>query len=117
MRKMIDKRTKYILFSFFLIFFLVLGFIIIRHNLQSDAYKVVTFKVSDGWGYKIKVQNKDCFYQPFIPGIAGKKAFPDERTANKAGNLVIQKLKNHELPYLTKEDINKIGLDNLGNSD
>jgi len=117
MRKMIEKRIKWILLSFFLLSLFILGFIIISHNLPSGVYKVETFKVSDGWGYRIKLRNKDYLYQPFIPGIPGKKAFPDKKTAARAGNLVVQKLRNQQLPTLTKEDINKIGLDNLGNSD
>jgi hypothetical protein len=115
--KKIDRRSTYILLSLFFFIILFLGFIIFQLTLSTDVYKVETFKVSDGWGYKIKIKNRDFIYQPFIPGIAGGKAFPDKKTATRAGNLVKKKLESHKLPSLTKEDIKKIGLDNLGNSD
>lgn len=53
--------------------------------------------------------------QPFIPVIPGKKAFPDRKTAAKAGRLVRERMMNKEIPALKKEDLNEIGLDNSGN--
>jgi energy-coupling factor transporter transmembrane protein EcfT len=114
--KKINKRFLRILLPLFLILFLLLGFVIIQFTQPFGIYKVETFRISDGWGYRVKIDNKDFIYQPFIPGIPGKKTFPDKKTAARAGNIVKKKLINHKVPNLTKEDIHKIGIDNLGNS-
>jgi hypothetical protein len=76
---------------------------------------VKTYKVSDGWGYQIIIKEKVLIDQPFIPGLPGKKAFPDKKSAARTGKIVLERLINHQSPTITKEDFKEIGLDSSGN--
>jgi hypothetical protein len=112
----IDKSKGRILY---LLLFIVLLFLLVYSIFQftspSDSIMVKTYKISDGWGYKIIIKDKVFINQPFIPVLPGKNAFPDKKSALKAGKIVKEKLINHQRPSLTKEDIKEIGLDSLGN--
>jgi hypothetical protein len=113
--KQTDKRKwriQYPLFFILLSAFLV--YTIIHRTSASDQVKVKTYQVSEGWGYRIIIKDKVFIDQPFIPVLPGKKAFPDKKSAFKAGNIVKQKLISRKLPALTKEDIEELGLDSLG---
>ncbi len=78
--------------------------------LNKPAYKVELFKVDNGWGYEIELAGETYIHQPFIPSIQSIKPFPSKKLAKKTAYLVIKKLKHGELPTLTIEDINNLGL-------
>ena len=80
----------------------------LKINGSISNIQVKTFSVSDGWGYRIQVNNKNYIEQPFIPG-ENKKPFPSQKMAFKAGKLVKDKLKRKIAPNLTHEDLVKIG--------
>jgi hypothetical protein len=86
------------------------------HTRKSDVLNIETFRVSGGWGYNVLAGERIFIYQPFIPGIPGKKPFPDKKSALVAARMVKSKLKQGKIPSLTREDIMKSGLDSLGNS-
>lgn len=74
-------------------------------------YQLQIFKTSESeWGYLIHTNNKTLIYQEHIPCIAGKKAFMSERDAKKTGELVIQKVKNGQLPTINIADLKKLGI-------
>jgi hypothetical protein len=107
-----DKRKWRILYPLFFILFLSwLAYTIIHHTPQAGKVKIRTYQVQEGWGYRILLKDKVYIDQPFIPVVQGKVAFPDKRSAHRAAKLVKQKLVNHKLPALTKEDLKKLGLD------
>jgi len=113
---MIDKSKGRILYPLlFAIFSIVILYCSFQYFSPSDNYKVKTVEVSDGWGYQILRNDTVIINQPFIPVLAGKRVFPDKKSALKAGTIVKDRLNNHQLPALTKEDIEKIGLDGSGN--
>jgi hypothetical protein len=112
-----DKRKWRILYPLFFVFFSAFIVYAITHQAtQSGKIKVRTYQVSEGWGYQVIVKDKVYIDQPFIPVLQGKKAFPDRKSASRAGNMVKQKLLNRELPALTGEDLKHLGLDTLENS-
>ena len=111
-----DKRKWRILYPLFFILFLSWLAYIIIHNTSQAGIKVRTYQVQEGWGYQILLKDKVYIDQPFIPVLQGKAAFPDKRSAHRAGKLVKQKLVNHKLPALTKEDLKMLGLDDLENT-
>lgn len=78
------------------------------HGTRLVGMQVETFRISDGWGYQIRVNKKVYIYQPFIPG-QNKKPFPSKGIAKKAGQLVEKKLKQGVTPNLTVEELQKIG--------
>lgn len=111
-----DKRKWRILYPLFFILFLSWLAYTIFHNTSQAGIKVRTYQVQEGWGYQILLKDKVYIDQPFIPVLQGKVAFPDKRSAHQAGKLVKQKLVNHKLPTLTKEDLKTLELDNLENT-
>jgi len=74
-------------------------------QLDSQAYKI-----GDGWGYTITLGKEIYIKQPMIPVIQGIKTFASEADALKVANLVISKLKNHQLPALTAEELQSMGI-------
>jgi len=116
--KKTDNRKWRILYPlFFILFSSWLVYTIVHQASQAGKVKVRTYQVQEGWGYQILLKDKVYIDQPFIPVLQGKVAFPDKRSAHRAGKLVKQKLVDHKLPALTKEDLKKLGLDNLENID
>jgi hypothetical protein len=65
------------------------------------------FQTEIGWGYKILVNNKTYINQPFIPVIPERKGFATREMAEKTGQIVVEKLKNHEKPIITVDDLKK----------
>jgi hypothetical protein len=110
----INRLHKFIL-PLVLVVLIGLAFLFKQHS-SPVAFQVKTFRVTGGWGYAVDVKGKNFIYQPFIPGLTGNKPFPDKNTARKAGNLVMTRLEKGQLPSLSKEDIQSLGLDSLGNA-
>jgi len=101
--RMIDKKKS-------LIFALFLVIIVVTITLagRGHFYKVALFKSEDGWGYDILVKDKAYIHQPYMPAVEGQVPFRDKRSAKKTGRLVVKKIRNHELPAVTKEEIESI---------
>jgi hypothetical protein len=90
---------------------------IASHYHVSGHLKAEVYRVAGGWGYRVIAGDRIYIDQPFIPGMQGKKPFPDSKSALKAANTVKSKLIHHKRPALTREDLIKAGIDSLGNSD
>lgn len=71
----------------------------------SDPLYVETYRISGGWGYKILLDDRVYIDQPFVPGLPGKKPFPDRRSALQAGKMVRTRLAQGRIPRLTREDL------------
>jgi hypothetical protein len=94
----------------------ILGLIIYRtwiYTPATDTLKVIPFRVSGGWGYDVAVKGKTYIHQPFVPGIRGRRPFPDRKTALKAGKMMKAKMMTGRVPALTPEDLVKIGIDTI----
>jgi hypothetical protein len=109
------KRNRLLLLSLAIA---VLSLIAYRVFLSpsTETLNVKTFRVSGGWGYQISIHQRLYIYQPFIPAIPGKKPFPSRMTALRAAKTVKAKLLQGQRPDLTIDEIMKIGVDSLGNS-
>jgi hypothetical protein len=110
------KGYRLLFISIAIVLLSVVAYQVFFHARTSDTLKIETFRVSGGWGYNIVTRGRVFIYQPFIPGIPGKKPFPDRKSALGAAKMVKSKLEQGKLPSLTPEDILKTGLDSLGNS-
>lgn len=51
-----------------------------------------------GFGYDISVNGKLLVHQPNVPVVTGNKGFPTEESARKMAKLVIQKIKDNQIP-------------------
>lgn len=67
--------------------------------------RVQTFKTPGGWAYSIFLGEKEFIRQLYIPCIQGTIPFETDTQAMKAGTLVLNKLKNHEVPALTLKEL------------
>ena len=68
------------------------------------------FKTGDGWGYTITVDNKIFIKQSIIPCIAGEKSFASKADAEKVAGLVLNKIKTHQKPSISKSELEKLGI-------
>jgi predicted glutamine amidotransferase len=73
-------------------------------------YDLKVFKHEEGWGYEILRNNKPFIYQEYIPAIEGNKVFADSRSAKKTGKLVLSKLQHHQLPVVSVEELQQLGV-------
>jgi hypothetical protein len=97
--------NKKILAGFSILLTLIIGIVIANPWAQ---YKVKLFESGSGWGYDIMAGRKPYIHQPFIPVIEGEVPFNDKRSARKTGRLVIQKLRKHHSPALTREELESL---------
>jgi hypothetical protein len=72
---------------------------------DSSAARVQTFKTQGGWAYSIFLGKKEFIRQLYIPCIQGQIPFETDAQALKAGTLVLNKLKNHEIPSLNQKEL------------
>lgn len=70
---------------------------------ENDTLK--SFKVNNGWGYSITMNNKTIIKQTVIPTISNEKSFKSEEDALKVGNLVLGRIKQHVSPTVLKKDL------------
>ena len=75
----------------------------------ETEYTLETFQTGEnGWGYKIRKDNKLIIKQDLIPAIENRVAFKSEADAHKTGNLVIEKFKKNQLPTLSRSDLEQL---------
>jgi hypothetical protein len=102
---MIKKFKGYFLIAFIM-------FLVSCHNntsIKSDL-NINVFKINNGWGYKINIKNKTIIYQPCIPVITGNEAFHSKSDALKAGEIVLYKITQGQLPVLTRQELINAGI-------
>lgn len=78
------------------------------------ANSKITYKIipaaNKTWCYDILADGKMMIHQPSAPGLPGNEGFKTKAAAQKVADLVIQKIKNGEMPpSITKEEMQKIG--------
>ena len=67
------------------------------------------FVEGDRFGYYVFVDGKLMIEQKTIPGLAGNKGFASETDAKKVTELVIQKMKEGEMPpTVSNEDLKRL---------
>lgn len=88
--------------------FLVLGAVAVYFVESNSVYTYEVYKVEDGYGYLIKKGEKVLIQQNFVPTLEGYQPFVLEQHATKAARLMIEKLKNKQVPALSDNDIKQI---------
>jgi len=85
-----------------------------NHNPQRIESRV--FKVREGWGYDVLVNDTVIIHQELVPVLQDQHGFRKKDQAEKTAQLVIQKLKSGSPPTLTKFDLEKVlGRDETNN--
>lgn len=95
-------KDRIIIFAFLIIASIVITKV---SNILTNGYDIKTYKVENGWGYKIHKKNKVIIKQDIIPGIAVKKPFATEKDALIVGELMIEKLKNKKIPSISYKEL------------
>lgn len=66
-----------------------------------------TFYIKSGWGYDIIMNNRMIIHQELVPALTVQRGFEKKEDAEKAAQLVIQKINTHQSPALSKNEILK----------
>ena len=79
-------------------------------SLADNTPQKMTYKIIDApnktFGYDIYVDSKMVIHQPHVPAVAGVEGFKSRAHAIKVANLVIQKMKEGNMPpTLTLEEV------------
>lgn len=72
---------------------------------RQQLFTCSPFPTAQGYGYVILQGSDTLIYQPFIPAIGGRRAFPTETQAKNTGQLIVQKLSEGKSPTLTREEV------------
>ena len=91
--------------------FLVIILIVIIYAKRGHSYEIDAFRSDHGWGYDILMNNKVYIHQPYMPAVEGQVPFNDKQSARKTARLVVNKIRKHKSPFVTKEELQTI----LGN--
>ncbi len=78
---------------------------------STDTITLRVFKVNEGFGFDILVNNKVVINQTQIPVIEGIKAFKTVNDASKTGDFMIQKMqKGYFPPTVNIGDLDSLGV-------
>jgi hypothetical protein len=67
--------------------------------------------INKTFGYDILVQGKQLIHQPNVPAMPGNEGFKTKKSAQKAAEFVVKKIRKNEMPpTVTTDDLNKIGV-------
>jgi hypothetical protein len=73
------------------------------------TYEIIT-AANKTWCYDILADGKIMIHKPSVPGLLGNERFKTISAAQKAADLVKQKIKNGEIPpSITTKEMQKIG--------
>lgn len=113
MKRIMPTTKKYLIISLVSVAMLITAsaMIISKKNKNaagSNLLPVVlhAFKIADGWGYEVLVDNKIFIHQDCIPAISSYKRFSTESEALLIGNRVVDKIKHGHKPITTVQEIN-----------
>jgi hypothetical protein len=83
-----------------------------KASMNADMVQVKSepIQTSAGWGYNIKVGNKIYIHQLCIPAVPGNKPFASKEDALKTAGVVIKKMVNHKLPYVTRKELDSLNI-------
>lgn len=77
-------------------------------NREENEAQAQVFRVDSGYGYRIITKQGILIEQPFIPGVQGKVPFSSEEEAQKVAELVVDKLRNREVPTVLYKELEKL---------
>lgn len=105
-KKISWKITSYIIPLIFLS--ICLYFKYGPYSLKDDHLEIYTFKVEEGWGYKITKNEKTLIYQPNVPSLDSLKPFPDKESAYAIGALVLERIRHNKDFSISRDDLERV---------
>ena len=79
-----------------------------KQKKKNTSFEALIFKVPDGWGYDILVNDSLFIHQESVPATDGKKGFPKKELAARTAELIINKMKTGRPPTVTTFELDKI---------
>lgn len=82
-------------------------------KITVEVFKVDSIETngSRGWGYDIMIDEKLYIHQPNIPAIMGNNGFSSEENAKKAGEFIVNKIRNNIMPpSVSPEELDSLGV-------
>jgi hypothetical protein len=76
-----------------------------KSNIQLHSE---TFKVGNGYGYQITIEDKVLIRQEYIPILPGNNPFTTAVDAKRTANTVISKIVRKESPILTISELKEL---------
>lgn len=103
----IRKKWKIVLSVEILSIMLFILLLYISHFITPLKKNVFfqTIQVTGGYGYVVLLGKDTLIYQPYIPVVGHRVAFPTREDAAEAALMVCRKLMDGKTPALTSEDI------------
>jgi len=101
------KKHNTIILSSAILIAVVMAVGIIKSK-ASNHFNSRVFKMVNGWGYDILVNDTIIIHQESVPVLQNQQPFEKSDEAIQAAQLIIAKLKKGEPPSLTKFDLEKI---------
>ena len=77
---------------------------------NTENLTLNVYEKNGGWYYEIYVNDKRFILQETIPGIRGNQKFTKKIDAKKCGELVIMKLKKQEMPSVSRNELDSLGI-------
>lgn len=98
---------KYWVYALFIVAVIVFG--VKKYNKRKgNSIEVKTKQTPLGWAYEIYVRDTIFISQDVIPSITGRKAFKTEVDAQKVGDLMVVKMKLHQIPDVTEHELDSL---------
>lgn len=73
--------------------------------------RIETFKIDNGWGYDIYLNNEKYIHQQHIPAVNGMHTFISEAEAYRVAELVVEKINNNLMPpTISIEELNYLNI-------
>lgn len=66
------------------------------------------FQTNNGWGYSIYANDSIFIKQETIPGLDGNKGFSNKEQAQKAAQLIINKMERGDQPLVTTFELRQL---------
>ncbi len=102
------KTLRYFLFILLALGVVLLILTIASQKQNKPELKAITFKTESGWGYRIVYRHKVIIQQENIPAITGNQSFSSENEAKRTAELVVNKLMNKQLPYISVRELDSL---------
>ncbi len=81
---------------------------------ETQNFEVFTYENDSslgGWGFDIYVDGRRYIHQPTVPVIAGTHGFETEEQSERAGSMMVMKLKEGRMPpSLDERDLELLGV-------
>ncbi|MBK7712145.1 MAG: DUF4907 domain-containing protein [Bacteroidales bacterium] len=72
---------------------------------RNHGLCVSVIESGEGWGYDILKNNRTIIHQPYVPAVSGQYPFKSKKLARKTGRIVLNKLRQHQSPVVTVQEV------------